>query len=195
MLLGCFVETSLDGELCRAAIVETEAYVGPHDGASHAHARFGVTRRNRVMFGPPGIAYVYRSYGIHWCLNAVTGDEGFPAAVLIRAARPASGLEVMRRRRGTSPAVDLLRGPGRLCRAMAIDGTLNAHLLDRPPLRFLVGSPTPDDQIAVGPRVGISRAVDLPLRFWIAGDPHVSRYRSDSRAARRAAAETEDSDE
>ena len=173
-LLGCVVVSEVGGERVAGEIVETEAYVGPDDEASHAHRRFGVTRRNAVMYGEPGVAYVYRIYGMHWCLNAVTGEKGHPAAILIRAARPVAGLDAARARRPGRPDRDLLRGPANLCRAMAIDGTLNGHALDRAPLWIERGATVPDRDVAAGPRVGISRAVDLPLRFWLRGSEFVS---------------------
>lgn len=173
-LLGARIVVEGEDGPCIAEIVETEAYVGPDDGASHAHERFGITPRNAVMYGPPGRAYVYRIYGIHWCLNAVTGEEGFPAAVLIRAARPLAGLAAMRRRRPGRADRDLLRGPGNLTRALGLDGRWNRHPLDRPPLRLCAGVPVPADRIAAGPRIGVTRATDWPLRFWIADSPWVS---------------------
>ncbi len=173
-LLGCRLVSAVEGRLCTAEIVETEAYVGPDDEASHAHSRFGRTARNSVMFGPPGIAYVYRIYGMHWCLNAVTGPEDFPAAVLLRAARPLDGLEGARARRPSRADRDLLRGPGNLCRGLGVTGALNHHPLSAAPLRIEPGERVPDAEVARGPRVGISRAADLPLRFWIAGSRWVS---------------------
>jgi DNA-3-methyladenine glycosylase len=158
-------------------VVETEAYTGPEDEASHAHARVGRTLRNAVMFGPAAIAYVYRIYGIHWCLNAVTGAPGFPAAVLIRALRPLEGIEVMRERRPGRPDVELMRGPGKLCAALGVDGALNGAPLDRPPLWLEAGEAVPDAAVSRGPRIGISRAVDAPLRFWIRGSVWVSATR------------------
>jgi DNA-3-methyladenine glycosylase len=158
-------------------VVETEAYTGPEDEASHAHARVGRTPRNAVMFGPPGVAYVYRSYGIHWCLNAVTGAVGFPAAVLIRAVRPLVGFDAMRERRPGRTDVELARGPGKLCSALGVDGTLNGAPLDGPPLWLEPGDTVPDSAVARGPRVGISRAVADPLRFWIRGSVWVSAAR------------------
>jgi DNA-3-methyladenine glycosylase len=174
-LLGAVLTSEIDGQRCTAEIVETEAYIGPEDEASHAHHRFGTTRRNRVMFGPPGRAYVYRIYGIHWCLNTVTGPEGFPAAVLIRAARPLEGMAAMRDRRPGRADRELLRGPGNLARALATDGALNDHPLTEPPLRIHAGEPVDEARIMVGARIGIRRAADWPLRFWIAGSPWVSR--------------------
>lgn len=173
-LLGALVVSTLAGGRTGGRIVETEAYIGPEDPASHAAARIGRTERNAPMFGRPGTAYVYRSYGIHWCLNAVTDREDHPGAVLIRALEPLGDLAVMRLRRGT-PDRDLARGPGRLCQAMAITGALNGHSLDEPPLLFVHGPPTSPTAIAAGPRVGISRAADWPLRFTLRGSRYLSR--------------------
>lgn len=176
-LLGARLVSTVSGARCVCEVVETEAYVGPDDEASHAHLRFGRTRRNAAMFGPPGIAYVYLIYGMHWCLNVVTDAEDFPAAVLIRAARPLAGLEAMRARRPGRPDVALLRGPGNLTRAFGIDGTLNEHPLNGSPLWFEAGEPVDDARVAAGPRVGITRAVALPLRYMLRDDEHVSAPR------------------
>jgi DNA-3-methyladenine glycosylase len=173
-LLGCRLVSTIGEEYVAGEIVETEAYVGPDDEASHAHRRFGVTARNAPMFGAPGLAYVYRIYGVHWCVNAVTGESGYGAAVLIRALRPLQGLEAMRSRRAGRLDRDLARGPANLCRALGIDGTYNLHPLDSPPLWIEAGLPQPDHSIARGPRIGISRATGLPLRFWVRGSPWVS---------------------
>lgn len=177
-LLGRYIVRDVPGGRCVSAIVEAEAYIGPHDEASHAAERFGRTARNDVMFGGPGLAYVYLIYGMHWCLNAVTDTEGFPAAVLIRAATPLEGLPLMRGRRPGRSDLELQRGPGNLCRAMAIEGTLNGHDLQRPPLRITHGAPVAKADIARGPRIGISRAVEHPLRFWIRDCPAVSARRT-----------------
>jgi DNA-3-methyladenine glycosylase len=174
-LLGARLVCELGGDLCVAEIVETEAYTGPEDDASHAAARIGRTKRNAPMFGPPGTAYIYRIYGMHWCLNAVTGPDGHPAAVLIRAARLLVGEEVVRRRRGERPAAELLRGPGNLARALGLDTGLNTHPLWLPPLRVLPGRVVKESEVGIGPRVGIRRAMDLPLRFFVRGEPSVSR--------------------
>ncbi|HEX2093755.1 MAG TPA: DNA-3-methyladenine glycosylase, partial [Longimicrobiaceae bacterium] len=174
-LLGAFVVSEVGGTRCVGRIVETEAYSGPDDEASHAHVRFGKTARNAAMFETAGIAYVYRIYGMHWCLNVVTGPRGFPAAVLIRAAQPVAGAETAAVRRPGRPERDLMRGPGNLCRAMGIDGALNFHPLDRPPLWIAAGDPVAEERVARGPRIGITRAAEAPLRFWVRGDPHVSR--------------------
>ena len=174
-LLGALVVSEIGGVRCVGEIVETEAYTGPDDEASHAHVRFGKTARNAAMFGPPGIAYVYRIYGMHWCLNVVTGPEDFPAAVLVRAARPVAGIEAMRERRPGRPDRDLLRGPGNLCRALGVTGEHNFHPVQGAPLWLAAGAPVADAAVAAGPRIGITRAADAPLRFRVRGDPYVSR--------------------
>lgn len=177
-LLGRLIVSDIGGDRCSGEIVEVEAYVGPHDEASHAHERFGRTARNTVMFERPGLAYVYRIYGIHWCLNAVTDSEGFPAAVLIRALRPVEGLDIARARRAGRPDRDLMRGPGNLCSALGITGAENGHPLDAAPLRIVEGRSIRDAEVAAGPRIGISRAVDRPLRFWLPSSVHVSASRT-----------------
>ena len=173
-LLGCLIISEAGGVRVTAAIEETEAYVGPDDEASHAHRRFGRTARNTPMFGPPGISYVYLIYGMHWCLNVVTGSPEHPAAVLLRAARPVSGPETMRARRPGRSDRDLLRGPGNLGRALGLDGRFNAIPLDRPPLWIAAGTVFRDDEVSIGPRIGISRAAEAPLRFWVGGSRWVS---------------------
>jgi DNA-3-methyladenine glycosylase len=178
-LLGAFLVSSVAGARVQGRIVETEAYLGPHDPASHAAERIGRTRRNGSMFGPPGTAYVYRIYGVHWCLNAVTMPEGFPAAVLIRAIEPARGLPTMRRRRWQNGAAGpdrlLASGPGKLAAAFAITGALDGHDLRRSPLSIVSGDFIPDEQVVIGPRIGISRASDWPLRFRVGDSPWVSK--------------------
>jgi DNA-3-methyladenine glycosylase len=154
-------------------IVETEAY-DREDPASHAFS--GPTERNAAMFGPPAHAYVYRSYGIHWCLNFVCREEGHGAGVLIRALEPVSGLEQMRVRRDTgSSDKDLLlcSGPGKLCQALGVTRALNGAALSSPPFELLPGAR--DLEIVVGPRIGISKAMDVPWRFGLAGSRYVSR--------------------
>jgi DNA-3-methyladenine glycosylase len=173
-LLGVRLVSEVGGARCVAEIVETEAYVGPHDDASHAAARFGRTRRNEAMFGPPGLAYVYLIYGMHWCINVVTGEPGYPAAVLLRAGRPVEGLDVARARRAGRADRELMRGPGNIARALGVDGALNHHPLDRPPLYLVRGEPHDDASVAAGPRIGITRAADWPLRFWLRGSRWVS---------------------
>jgi len=151
-------------------IVEVEAY--DHEDPA-AHGFGGRTERNAAMFGPPGHAYVYRSYGIHWCLNFVCEDEGVASAVLIRALEPTQGMETMAaRRRGAEPRL-LAAGPGRLCEALAITRDHDALPLDRPPfeLRERRGAPV----LVVGPRVGITKATDRRWRYGLAGSRFLSR--------------------
>ncbi len=174
-LLGARLESTVDGRRAMGVIVEVEAYTGPDDPASHAAARIGRTRRNASMFGPPGTAYVYLSYGVHWCMNVVTGATGDPCAVLIRAVDPIEGLDVMAMRRGRER--DLTSGPGRMGQAFGITDALDMHDLSSPPLRLLPGWPVPRGSIDVSPRVGISRARDRPLRFSVRGNSFVSRKR------------------
>ena len=151
-------------------IVETEAY-DREDPASHAHS--GPTQRNQAMFGPPGRAYVYRSYGIHWCLNFVCREEGHGAGVLIRAIEPLAGIETMCERRGLHDVRLLCAGPGRVGQALAIQHAHNGHRLDHPPFEVLAAGKRQD--IVVGPRIGISKAAEVPWRFGLAGSPFVSR--------------------
>jgi DNA-3-methyladenine glycosylase len=178
-LLGQIVESTVDGMRTAGRIVETEAYVGPHDDASHAAERIGRTRRNASMYGAPGIAYVYRIYGVHWCLNVVTDHVDYPAAVLIRALEPVDGVDVMRERRSRARTVsaerELCSGPGKLAQALAITGALDGHDLTTPPLRILTAAPVPPRVVMVSERVGITRAHDWPLRFYERDNPHVSR--------------------
>ncbi|HEU0014669.1 MAG TPA: DNA-3-methyladenine glycosylase [Longimicrobium sp.] len=174
-LLGMRIVSEIGGVRVAGEIVETEAYVGPHDAASHAAERFGRTHRNDPMFGPPGTLYVYLIYGVHWCANVVTDAEEYPAAVLLRAAEPVEGLDAIRERRAGRPDRELMRGPGNLARALGITGQHNRHPMDRPPLWIQPGREVPIEAMNAGPRIGITRAVDWPLRFWVAGDPHVSR--------------------
>ncbi|HZN47821.1 MAG TPA: DNA-3-methyladenine glycosylase [Ramlibacter sp.] len=151
-------------------IVETEAY-DRKDPASHSHS--GPTPRNRAMFGPPGRAYVYRSYGIHWCLNFVCREDGHGAGVLIRAIEPLEGIPVMCERRGLHDLRLLCAGPGRVGQALAIVHDYNGHRLDQQPFELLARERHHD--VVVGPRIGISKAADVPWRFGLAGSPFVSR--------------------
>ncbi|HEX3846951.1 MAG TPA: DNA-3-methyladenine glycosylase [Steroidobacteraceae bacterium] len=151
-------------------IVETESY-DREDPASHAFP--GLTPRNAVMFGPPGRAYVYLSYGIHWCLNFVCREPGHGAGVLIRALEPTRGVPIMMRRRGQRDPRTLCSGPGRLGQALAIGPSLNGKRLDRPPFR-LTGASTVE-AVLTGPRIGLTKAVELPLRFGLGGSPFLSK--------------------
>jgi DNA-3-methyladenine glycosylase len=161
----------------RARIVEIEAYCGPEDPAAHSYR--GPTARNATMFGPPGHLYVYFSYGMHWCCNPVCGDDGEGVAVLLRALEPLDGLDEMRVARGGVKDRDLCRGPARLCQALGITRDLDGADLvtdDRGVTIEDDGTPPPDDP-ATGPRIGITRAADLPWRFWVPGNPYVSPHR------------------
>jgi DNA-3-methyladenine glycosylase len=160
-------------------IVEVEAY-DREDPASHGHR--GLTSRNAAMFGPPGHAYVYRSYGIHWCLNLVCADQDDPQAALVRALAPTHGLPAMRARRGVEDERALSSGPGKLCQALAITGSHDGLPLDRPPFRLLPRAREPE--VIAGPRIGISQAVDLPWRYGLAGSPFLSRPFQSSAARR-----------
>ena len=151
-------------------VVEVEAY-DQEDPASHAYR--GPTPRNASMFGPAGHAYVYRSYGIHWCLNFVCEPEGSASAVLIRALTPTHGLAVMRRRRGVSDERLLCSGPGRLCEAMGITSKQNGLRLDRPP--FAVHKRCSELDISIGPRIGITKAAEHPWRYGLKSSRFLSR--------------------
>ena len=174
-LLGKVLVHRTAGGITAGMIVETEAYIGEDDPACHAAP--GPTKRNAPLYGPPGLAYVYLNYGIHYLVNAVTEAEGHPAAVLIRALEPVDGVRLMLKRRAPDgrhiDAADLCRGPGNLTRALGI--TLTDNLLDLTSSRLAI-----DDrgvrvaEIAQGPRIGITVGVDKPWRFWIAGNPSVS---------------------
>jgi DNA-3-methyladenine glycosylase len=151
-------------------IVEVEAY---HHTDPAAHSYNGPTPRNAVMFGPPGYAYVYRSYGIHCCVNFVCEGTGSASAVLIRALQPTAGLELMRKRRGVEAERLLCSGPGKLCQALAITGADSGLRLDRAPFELRArGTAT---EVAIGKRIGITKAVDHPWRYGLAGSPFVSR--------------------
>ena len=151
-------------------IVEVEAY-DQEDPASHAYR--GRTARNASMFGPPGHAYVYRSYGIHWCLNLVCGEEGVAEAALIRALEPTDGVETMQRRRGLIDVHALCSGPGKLCQALAITREHDGLPLDRPPFELRQRGGVP--QIATGPRIGIAQATELSWRYGLSGSKFLSR--------------------
>lgn len=172
-LLGALVVSTIDDVETVGRIVETEAYTGPDDPASHAARRIGRTARNATMFGCAGNAYVYLIYGMHWCLNVVASEAGDPQAVLIRALEPVRGLDTMRERRGR--AHDLCSGPGRLCQALGIDGRLDGHDLSAAPLRLHLPPSAREGTVRCSGRIGIREARDWPLRFFLNGSPHVSR--------------------
>lgn len=151
-------------------IVEVEAY---HHTDPAAHSYRGPTPRNQVMFGPPGFAYVYRSYGIHWCVNFVCEEEGSASAVLIRALEPTHGLAAMRRRRHLQDAHALCSGPGKLTEALGITISHNALPLDRPPIAL--HARTEDVEVATGIRIGITKAVELPWRYGVKGSKFLSK--------------------
>jgi len=152
-------------------IVEVEAYEAAVDPAAHGYR--GRTPRNASMFGPPGRAYVYRSYGIHWCLNVVCEEEASAAAVLIRALEPTHGLNTMRERRGLAEPRLLCSGPGRLCQALAVTRDHDGLPLDAPP--FELRAPESPAEVVAGPRIGISVAAELPWRYAAAGSRYLSR--------------------
>ena len=170
-LLGACLVSTIGGELSAGVIVETEAYGGAEDAASHAATVSGVTDRNRAMFGPGGRVYVYRSYGMHWCMNVVTGTEGEGQAVLLRGLSPIAGTDVMLHRRGRRP---LAAGPGRLAQALGITDRQYAHDLSEEPLFLIPGWAVPDARVASSPRVGINAAADWQHRFYVRGAAGVS---------------------
>jgi DNA-3-methyladenine glycosylase len=152
------------------AVVEVEAY-DHEDPAAHGYR--GRTERNASMFGPAGHAYVYRSYGIHWCLNLVCEEEGSASAVLVRALEPTHGRDAMRRRRGSEDGRLLCAGPGRLCQALGVSREHDGRPLDEPPFRL--EARLEDVEVVTGPRIGITRAADRPWRYALAGSRYLSR--------------------
>ena len=171
-LLGCILTRTLDGKTLSGRIVETEAYK-QSDAASHSYR--GKTPRTNVMFGPPGHLYVYFTYGMHYCCNVVVGPEGYGSAVLIRAIEPLEGEDQMLLLRKGRGQHQLTNGPAKVCQALAIDKTCNGHDLARPPIALELLPPVAADQIVQTTRVGISKAVDEPWRFYIRGNPYVSK--------------------
>lgn len=173
-LLGTVLECETDDGVASGIIVETEAYLGEHDEACHAVA--GRTARTEPLYGPPGTSYVYFIYGMYWCFNAVTREAGLPSAVLVRALEPLDGIPLMQRRRprARSP-VDLTNGPGKLCTALGITGSMGGKSLQRKPLLIRAGEPVPDNRVRVTTRIGITRAADWPMRFIVDRNPFVSK--------------------
>ena len=183
-LLGCVLEHETAAGLVAVELTEVEAYAGQSDPASHAYR--GKTRRNAVMFGPQGHAYVYFTYGMHFCVNLVCLGEDSASAVLLRAGAVIAGEDLARARRASGAAVvaarDLARGPARLCQALGIDRALDGADVCVPssPLRVRTGAGPPPRpvKIATGPRVGVSSAAETPWRFWLEGEPTISPYRA-----------------
>ncbi len=172
-LLGCLLVTRHGPVLTAGRIVETEAYLGPEDGASHAAFRPG---SQPLFYGPGGFAYVYQAYGLHYCLNAIADRAGRPGCVLIRALEPVEGVAVMAQRRDLPPnSPRLVSGPGNLTRALGITRRQNGADLTAGPL--IIEPRTVRPRVVSGPRIGITRAMHLPLRFWIAGSRYVTGNR------------------
>jgi DNA-3-methyladenine glycosylase len=182
VMLGAVLECESSAGRAAGRIVETEAYLGPTDAASHAVV--GLTDRTRDLFGPPGTSYVYFIYGVHWCFNAVSGRRNGGAAVLVRAIEPLEGLSLMRARRGSAGRREsalartdrtLTNGPGKLCEALGIDGHFSGLPLQRLPLVVRRGREVADADVAISRRVGITRATEGMLRYYVRGSEFVSR--------------------
>jgi DNA-3-methyladenine glycosylase len=173
-LLGASLVSRIDGLHTAGRIVEVEAYLGAGDPASHAYA-YRRHAQNTALYGEAGTWYVYRSYGVHWCANLVTGPAGLGAAVLLRAVEPLIGIPYMRQRRGREADGVLAAGPGRLAVAFGITRVLDGELMERSPLLVEAGIPAPDEAVLQTPRIGITRAAELPLRFVIRDSPWLSR--------------------
>jgi len=171
-LLGCTLERAINGHLLRVRIVETEAY-DETDAASHSYK--GKTARTDVMFGSWGHLYVYFTYGMHYCCIIVVGPADHGAAVLIRAVEPVAGEDDMSQRRSAHSGVDITNGPAKLCQALLIDKALNGHDLRHSPLRLLPEPALSQAHIVQTTRIGISRDTDRPWRFYIRGNPYVSK--------------------
>mgnify|MGYP000058806407 FL=1 len=173
-LLGKLLVREVEGKRLVGRIVEVEAYRGRDDPASHAYR--GRTKRNEVMFGKPGLAYIYLAYGVNWCLNITSEPEGEPAAVLIRAVEPLEGIEEMMANRQVSNLKNLTNGPGKLTKAFKIDGSLNGWDVTKGEILYIV---YPDEEeefeIGVSARIGIKFGLDKPWRFFIKNNPFVSR--------------------
>lgn len=173
-LVGKVVVSTVGGALTSGRIVETEAYLGYDDPASHGylHRR---NARNAALFGAPGIWYVYLSYGMHWCANLVCERAGLANAVLLRALQPIDGLDVMRRRRGAVSDRQLCSGPGKLCQALGITRDLDGTAMAAGPVVVLRTAPVVTHVVAATPRIGITKAADWPLRFHLSGSDWTSR--------------------
>ena len=169
-LLGSVLEREIDGKLVRVRFVETEAY-DQTDAASHSFN--GRTPRVETMFGPAGHAYVYFTYGMHYCCNIVAGEEGYGAGVLIRAVEPLTGIEVLEARRGKQ-GVEVTNGPAKLCQALGINLDMNGHDLSVAPFKLVMQSKLPEPDIVTATRIGISKAKEVLWRFYIIDNPYVS---------------------
>jgi DNA-3-methyladenine glycosylase len=171
-LLGCHIVREYNGQRLVGKIVETEAY---HQSDPASHSFKGNTPRTAAMFGSAGFAYVYFTYGMHWCMNVTCGPVGEGAAVLIRAIEPLEGITTMRQLRHNASLQDLTNGPAKLAQALAIDKKLYGHDLHKPPLQIFEGQPVAEDEITVGTRIGIRQAATELLRFYITGNSFVSK--------------------
>jgi DNA-3-methyladenine glycosylase len=182
-LVGATIVSTIGGELTEGRIVETEAYLGYDDPASHGY-RHRRNTRNEALFGPPGSWYVYLSYGMHWCANLVCQRPGQASAVLLRALEPLAGLDIMRRRRGPVADRDLCSGPGKLCQALGMTRELDGKKMSSAAVR--VWRPGGGDEVSVlsTPRIGITKAADWPLRFVLAGSPWASRKQTGGESLR-----------
>jgi DNA-3-methyladenine glycosylase len=171
-LLGCILVREIHGLRLSGRIVETEAY-HQTDAASHSYK--GRTPSTEIMFGPAGFLYVYFTYGMHYCMNVVTGAEDEGSAVLIRALEPLEGTETMRLARHGLPDLQLTNGPAKVCQALSVDKVLNGHDLQEPPLQLLIQPGVPESKVIVTTRIGISKNKDRRWRFYLKGNPYISR--------------------
>ena len=175
-LLGCILERQIDGKVLRVKIVETEAY-DQTDAASHSYKPR--SERTEVMFGPAGHLYVYFTYGMHYCANIVVGEEGVGAAVLIRAVEPLDNEELLSFRRNGLSGINLTNGPAKFCQALSINKSLNGHDLRKSPLKLIERPALSSRSIVQTTRIGITKAIDVPWRFYIKNNPYVSRVIKD----------------
>ncbi|MBD3168735.1 MAG: DNA-3-methyladenine glycosylase [candidate division Zixibacteria bacterium] len=171
-LIGKVLIRKIGGQVLSGRIVETEAYIAEHDPACHAYS--GKTKRNEVMFGPPGFAYVYFTYGMHYCLNFVTEPDGVAAAVLIRALEPLEGIEIMKSNRNQEDIKNLCSGPAKLTQAMEIDRSINGIKLNGSDI-VVRESSFNDFQVGISTRIGINKGVEFPYRFYQKKSPFLSR--------------------
>jgi DNA-3-methyladenine glycosylase len=171
-LLGCILQREINGHIASGKIVETEAY-DQYDAASHSYR--GQTPRTGIMFGPAGFLYVYFTYGMHYCCNVVTGRPGEGSAVLIRALEPIEGEAIMSANRNNLTGHQLTNGPAKLCQALQIDKALNGHDLTTSPLKLIMQPSAATDSIVQTTRIGITKARDAPLRFYLKDNPFVSK--------------------